>query len=69
MNNYKIIYKVAVVVIAVLAALLVGALIIIAVGGDVFYTYWIIVSMPFKNMRSFSEVMIRSPRMLRTRTP
>ena len=32
MNNYKIAYKISVVVIAVLAALLVGAFIIIAVG-------------------------------------
>ena len=59
MNNYKLAYKVSVIVIAVLAALMVGAIIIIAVGGDVFETYWIIISMPFKNLRSFSEVLIR----------
>ena len=59
MNNYKIAYKVSVVIIAILAALMVGAIIIIAVGGDVFETYWIIISMPFKNLRSFSEVLIR----------
>lgn len=59
MNNYKIAYKISVVVIAVLAALLVGAFIIIAVGGDVFNTYWIIISMPFMSMRTFSEVLIR----------
>lgn len=59
MNNYKIAYKISVVLIAILAALLVGAIIIIAVGGDVLNTYWIIISMPFKNLRSFSEVLIR----------
>ena len=59
MNNYKLAYKISVVIIAVLAALMVGAIIIIAVGGDVFETYWIIISMPFKNLRSFSEVLIR----------
>ena len=59
MNNYKIAYKISVVIIAILAALLVGAIIIIAVGGDVLNTYWIIISMPFKNLRSFSEVLIR----------
>ncbi|MBR6085221.1 MAG: ABC transporter permease [Spirochaetales bacterium] len=59
MNNYKIAYKVSVVIIAILAALMVGAIIIIAVGGDVFETYWIIISMPLKNLRSFSEVLIR----------
>ena len=59
MNNYKLIYKVSVVAVAVLAALMVGAIIIIAVGGNVFDTYWIIISMPFKSMRSFSEVLIR----------
>ena len=59
MNNYKLWYKTAVIFIAVLAALLVGALIILAVGGDVFNTYWIIISMPFKSFRSFGEVIIR----------
>ena len=59
MNNYKIVYKISVIIVAVLIALLVGAVIIIAVGGDVLNTYWIIISMPFKNLRSFSEVLIR----------
>ena len=59
MNNYKLIYKIAVIAVAVLVALLVGAIVIIAVGGDVFATYWIIISMPFKNFRSIGEVLIR----------
>ncbi len=59
MSNYKLIYKIVVIVIAVLAALLVGAMIILAVGGDVMKTYWVIISMPFKNFRTFGEVMIR----------
>ena len=59
MNNYKLIYKISVIIVAVLIALLVGAIIILAVGDDVFKTYWIIISMPFKNLRAFSEVLIR----------
>lgn len=59
MNNYKIAYKISVIVIAILIALMVGALIIVAVGGDVFSTYWIIISMPFKNFRALGEVLIR----------
>ena len=57
--GYKSGYRATVLVIAIVTALLVGAIIIIAVGGEVLNTYWIIISMPFKNMRSFSEVLIR----------
>ena len=35
MSNYKLIYKLSVIVIAVLTALLVGAAVILAVGGEV----------------------------------
>ncbi len=44
MNNYKLWYKVSVITAAILIALVVGALIILAVGGSVFETYWIIIS-------------------------
>ena len=59
MSNYKLIYKLSVIVIAVLTALLVGAAIILAVGGEVFDTYWVIISMPFRNFRTFGDVVIR----------
>lgn len=59
MSNYKLVYKIAVISIAVLIALLVGAIIIIAVGGDVLKTYWVMISVPFTNFRTFGEVMIR----------
>ncbi len=59
MNNYKLAYKVAVITIAVLIALLVGAIIIIAVGGNVFNTYWVMLSVPFTNFRTLGEVLIR----------
>ncbi|MBQ7508737.1 MAG: ABC transporter permease [Spirochaetales bacterium] len=59
MSNYKLIYRISVIVIAVLAALMVGAIVILAVGGDVFGTYWIIISMPFRNFRTFCDVLIR----------
>ena len=52
MSNYKLIYRISVIVIAVLSALIVGAAVIMAVGGDVFGTYWIIISMPFRNFRT-----------------
>ena len=57
--GYKPGYRATVLVVAIVTALLVGAIIIIAVGGEVLNTYWIIISMPFKNLRSFSEVLIR----------
>jgi len=59
MSNYKLVYRITVITAAVFIALLVGAAIIIAVGGDVFETYWIILSMPFKNFRSLCEVFTR----------
>ncbi|MGP1419546.1 MAG: ABC transporter permease [Sphaerochaetaceae bacterium] len=59
MNDYKIWYKVTVILAAILIALLVGALVILAVGGNVFETYWIIISMPFRNVRSICEVFTR----------
>ncbi len=59
MSNYKHVYRITVITAAVFIALLVGAAIIIAVGGDVFETYWIILSMPFKNFRSLCEVFTR----------
>ena len=59
MSNYKLAYKASIIAIAVLIALLVGAIIIIAVGGDVFATYWVMISMPFKSFRTFGEVLIR----------
>ena len=59
MNNYKLCYKVAVFLAAIIVALLVGSIIILAVGGNVLSTYWIIISMPFKNFRSICEVLTR----------
>ena len=59
MSNYKLAYKISVITIAVLIAIAVGAIIIVAVGGNVFETYWIIISMPFKNLRSLCEVFTR----------
>lgn len=59
MSNYKHVYRITVITAAVFIALLTGAAIIIAVGGDVFETYWIIISMPFKNFRSLCEVFTR----------
>lgn len=58
-KNYKLWYKVSILTAAVLIALIIGAIIILAVGGNVFKTYWIIISMPFKNLRSFCEVLTR----------
>lgn len=59
MSNYKLAYKICVITAAVLIALVIGAMIIVAVGGNVFETYWIILSMPFKNFRSLCEVFTR----------
>ena len=57
--NHKIIFKVSVILAAVLVALLVGAIMILATGESVFKTYSIIITMPFSNFRTFSEVLVR----------
>lgn len=59
-NSYKIWFKVSVVVIAVLSAILLGSLLIIAAGGNVLDTYWIIISGPFYSFRTFCEVLLRA---------
>lgn len=58
-SNYKVIYKIVVIISAILIAIAVGAIIILATGESVFKTYGIIISMPFKNFRSFSEILVR----------
>ncbi|MCQ2397940.1 MAG: ABC transporter permease [Sphaerochaetaceae bacterium] len=59
MNNYKLWFKISVIACAFLIALIAGAFVILAVGGNVFETYWIIISMPFRNFRSLCEVFTR----------
>lgn len=57
--NKKIIFKISVIVAAVLVALIIGAVMILATGENVFKTYSIIISMPFSNFRTLSEVLVR----------
>ena len=47
--NKKFVFKLSVIIIAVLVALVIGALMILATGESVFKTYSIIISMPFSN--------------------
>lgn len=58
-NAYKIWYKVSVIVIAVITAILIGAVIILATGESVLKTYGIIITKPFSNFRSFCEILVR----------
>ena len=57
--NHKIAFKITIIILAVLVALLVGALMILATGESVFKTYSIIISMPFSNFRSLCEIFVR----------
>ncbi|MGN1164412.1 MAG: ABC transporter permease [Candidatus Ornithospirochaeta sp.] len=57
--SHKFLFKTCVIVAAILTALLVGAVMILATGENVFRTYSIIISMPFSNFRSFCEVLVR----------
>lgn len=57
--NHKVVFKISVIVAAVLVALAIGAVMILATGENVFKTYSIIISMPFSNFRGICEVLVR----------
>ena len=57
---FNIIYRVAVIVLAAITALLLGAIILAAIGADIFKVYLVILTEPLKNMSLVSEVLIRT---------
>ncbi len=59
-KQFKIIYKVSIVILAILAAMLLGSVILITIGADVFKTYLVILFEPLKTTLQISEVLIRA---------
>ena len=59
-KNFYIIYRIAIIVLAALTAMLLGAVILAAIGADVFKVYRVIITEPLKNISLICEVLIRA---------
>jgi simple sugar transport system permease protein len=52
-------YKITVIILSILVAMLIGAVILIAIGADVLKTYLVILTEPLKNKIGITEVLLR----------
>jgi simple sugar transport system permease protein len=60
MKGFNLIYRIAVILLAVLAAALLGAAVLAAIGADVLKVYTVILTEPLKNISLISEVLLRA---------
>lgn len=58
-NRFKTGYRIGVIILAILAAMLLGAAILLAIGADVLKTYLVILTEPLKNKIGITEVLLR----------
>ncbi len=59
-RQFKILYKTSIIILAVLATLLIGSIILITIDANVFKTYIVILTEPLKNKIQLTEVIIRA---------
>jgi simple sugar transport system permease protein len=59
-KQFKLCYRAVIVVLAVLAAMLIGAAVLAAIGADVMRTYLVILTEPLKSVQLVSEVLLRA---------
>lgn len=59
-KTFKITYKVTIIILAILAAMTIGAIILLTIGADVLKTYSVILFEPLKTTLQLSEVLIRA---------
>lgn len=59
-KQFRILYKAAVIILAIVAAMLIGAIILWTIGANVLQTYRVILFEPLKSMLSISEVLLRA---------
>ena len=57
MKNFKLIYTIGVIVLAVLLTLGIASLILAVLGADVLKTFWVIFCYPFTSMKNLSGVI------------
>lgn len=58
-NSFKTGYRIGVIMLAILMAMLLGAIILLAIGADVLKTYLVILTEPLKNKIGVTEVLLR----------
>lgn len=59
-RQFKILYKTSIIILAILATLLIGSIILITIDANVFKTYIVILTEPLKNKIQLTEVIIRA---------
>lgn len=59
-KQFKILYKVSIIILAIMAAMLLGAIILWTIGADVAKTYMVILFEPLKTSLQITEVLIRA---------
>lgn len=59
-RQFKILYKSAIILIAIIATFLIGSIILLTINANVFQTYWVILTEPLKNKIQLTEVIIRA---------
>ena len=59
-KQFRILYKVSIIILAILAAMLIGSIILMTIGADVFKTYLVILFEPLKTTLQLSEVLLRA---------
>jgi simple sugar transport system permease protein len=60
MKGFTFVYRTIIILLAVLAAMLLGAVVLLAVGADVLRVYRVILTEPLKNLSLVCEVLIRA---------
>ncbi len=58
-KRFKTVYKIGVIILAIITAVLLGAIILLAIGADVFKTYLVVLTEPLKNKIGITEVLLR----------
>jgi len=58
-KRFKTGYKIGVIILAIITSMLLGAVILLAIGADVFKTYLVILTEPLKNKIGVTEVLLR----------
>ncbi|HPE94036.1 MAG TPA: ABC transporter permease [Sphaerochaeta sp.] len=59
-KQFKLLYKVSIIILAILAAMTIGSIILMTIGADVVKTYRVILFEPLKTTLQLSEVLLRA---------
>ncbi len=59
-RQFKLIYQIAIILLAIVAAMAAGSIILLTIGADVAKTYLVILLEPLKTTPQISEVLLRA---------